>query len=651
MNRRAQVTLFMTIGIVLLIMLFVAVQFRSQIFRVDETKTIDITPSGFQGFVESCLEETALDAVQRMGDQGGFVDIPSYVADDGRRYFSLGEGAFKLPLWYFDGKETMPTIVSMEENLAYYIQSNIGDCFDNFDAFKYRYDVEQKNPPLVTGSIGENDVTVRMNFEVELSSMAGNETTQYRDFYAVVPVRLRKIYGLARDIMETENSEFLFEKTTVDLMSIDPEIPFTGMEFTCQPKRWYVQDVKQRIKDILFYNLPRSRFQRTDYPPFIASFATYEGFRGYDAERLSQGDYPSEEPPEDAYDYFHLFFDVTDDNYRDMRASVEFLPSADFEFNVKPNSNGLMKSNTMKGASKYMNFICSQFYHFTYDIRYMLRVNIFDPESLEGRGYKFSFAFPVVIRSNHPDRRATGLTVFDSPVIYSDPCTDFTTRRANIRAVGIFEGYDNVDLDKVNISYACLTDGCFLGETEAYYGTYELQTRIPTMCVGGFITASREGYLTAKKQYNGEEYFEIRLKKTAPFNVQVKKRLLTDMDTDLELAEYEKVFAYISSEEDGISYFEEFAPGEQKVLELVAEKGYYDVDFILVDTVYDQIWGGYKGNWTYDYEDAASAATGTVTLHVLEYEPKPVQQEKKFEMMDFLENNQEYKKKLAPTFS
>lgn len=649
MRKKGQITLFVIIGLVALLLLFLVINFKEQFFRVDESQAVDMTPDGFRNFVENCLTQDAQKASRLLGDKGGFVQTPDYVSQDSRRYLELGKGGPKLPLWYYEGRYKGPTMGSMETEISSYVQENLGQCLDNFTAFRNKFFVNAKGNPRVQTSINENDIAVSLDYEVELTSRRGNETTEYENFVSVLPIRLKRVYELARDILESENEEFFLEEETFDLISMNPETPVTGMDFSCSALSWRTNDVRQEIKDMLFYNLPRIRFQDTDYPAFMAQDKDYEKLRGYDAGDVTYNDVQlPDDGPADAYEYFNLFFDVSDEDYDDLRANVDYIPASNLELKITPSGNGLLESKYSEGSSEFLNFMCFQFYHFVYDLRYLVRVNIYDPMSLNGRGYAFSFAMPVIIRNNRPDRRETSYVDFSEPRVYNDPCETSTGEPLSVTAEGIFEGYNNVDLKDVNISYDCIKHGCYLGQTEAVDGEYKLVTELPELCVGGFITAEREGYLTTKKQYDGSEDFTIRLKKTSPFKVSVKKRTMDNMERDVPIAEYQKVIAHIYSEEDDVSYFEEFESGETKRLELAAEDGNYSIDLMLVDTVHESLWGGYKGNWTYDYQEASG--NDEVTFYVLEYLPRPITQDAKIDMFNYLRTNNEYREKLEPSF-
>ncbi|MFP4112067.1 MAG: hypothetical protein ACLFUO_03635 [Candidatus Woesearchaeota archaeon] len=647
MKKRGQVTLFMIIGIVLLIVLFLAVQFRKQVFDIDDEQTVDITPSGFETYVERCLENTAYEAVQSLGSQAGYVDVPDYILNDPRSHLSLGNGVFRIPYWYYQGQSRIPSFEVIQEGISKYVQNNMLECFDNFTAFRDQYNVTIKSDPFAKATIGEEDIIVSLDYDIELTSLTGEEETNYEKFAAVVPVRLKKVYELAKDIMESENENFHFERALIDLMAIHPDIPMTSLEFSCHRKEWRVDDVKEDVKELLFYNMHKVRFDRTSYPEFSEDTYQYEKFRGYDTEDIYNGNLPPNDLPSDAYEYFNLFFDVTDESYYELSAGVEFLPQVDFEFRVRPNSNGIMKSSNSKGATDYLRFLCMQYYHFVYDVRFPLKLTIYDEKSFDGDGYQFTFAFPVIIKDNRPDRRESSIVLYEEPNVYSDPCESFEAEEVDIRAVGIFEGYDNVPLRDVNISYDCIKDGCYLGKTRAVNGEYKLVSSIPDLCTGGYITASADGYMTTKKQYAGEDRFSVRMRKVNDYNVKVMKKVLGRSGFE-ELDSDERVVLSVSSEKYGTSVYEEFRPDDDKQIELLAEEGDYQLDFMLISENGDNILGGYKGNWTYEYVEAAGS--DTVVFYVLEYQPEPINRQQQYEMMLYLDDYENFGDELRPRF-
>ena len=60
-----------------------------------------------------------------------------------------------------------------------------------------------------------------------------------REFSSNVPVKLKQAYELGKKIMEAENKDLFFEDITLDLMAMNEEIPFDGLEITCKQKKWF----------------------------------------------------------------------------------------------------------------------------------------------------------------------------------------------------------------------------------------------------------------------------------------------------------------------------------------------------------------------------------------------------------------------------
>ena len=146
-------------------------------------------------------------------------------------------------------------------------------------------------------------------------------------FGAKIQAALGKTHKLAIELMETESQQMYMENITLDLMALHPDVPFTGLDFSCSPQQWVVDDVKEDVQEMLAYNFFRIRVDNTNYPPFEENTRFYERLRtrvGILREELENieyfGDTPrdtfadakakagiSDDLPEDVYDYFHLF--------------------------------------------------------------------------------------------------------------------------------------------------------------------------------------------------------------------------------------------------------------------------------------------------------------------------------------------------------
>lgn len=663
---KGQITVFIIIGI--LIVLFVGLFIYLYEAEVG-IEPIEV-PADFKPIYEytsSCLYSLGKEAVTIAGSQGGYIYFPPKIEKNPSSYLALDPyGLAKIPYWVYHGDDRIPKEEILEQEISRFIMENLNSCLQDYAPFQNQYEISELAPLNVETEMANKDVVITM---VHPMRFQGAKTIEYTDPYiTVLPVQLKKVYDTGVGMMLAENDQGFLENLTLKLMVGDPKIPFGGMDLDCSPKKWYLDDVKQEISEVIYYNLPRIRVEGTDYPPFEESMGAYsnmEDLRDEIREELSEGnsfgsiDIPKDRPA-DSYDYFNLFFHPEIPN-TNLKAIFLYDPSWGIDINAKPNDNGILSSNRMKGASKFLRFICINQYHFTYDIIYPVKVMIRDDEAFNGEGYVFQYAFNVLIDDNSPARKTFSHDLFTGYEMDAEFCDRLGSKFYDIRAIGDDEfGYED-ELRDVNISYLCLGKYCDLGQTYVIDNHYGIYTPLPD-CDNPFIMANKEGYIEGVKQLKSDEsgvnIHMTKLKKMK-FNVLKQSYSSTTMPeesrlmvTDLELGEndeivftmslynstYSKMFTINKS---GLDY-----DGQGYYIEIPEVDGLYELDVML--TRFDEIVGGYHStNTTIDYDDVIN--NDEIIFSVFEFKPSPRREELQQQMMMYMYGN-DYQEKIKPKF-
>ena len=496
----------------------------------------EITPEELmpvKSYIQACMTYTGEKAVIKLGRGGGYIELPDEIKNNKEAYIELTpNGLMKIPYWYYNGKSFIPSIEQMEKQISDYIKNNIKDCAD-LDVFKYEFNIEEKDDISVKTSINKEDVEINMEYILVLTDKSSGETTKISRFSTVLPVRLKKAYELGRNMMEAENSKMYLENITIDLMAMNDEIPMTGLKFHCGELTWDINDIKDELKSVLYWHIPHLRVKNTDYFPFLEDEKVYEKYRKYNLGYRSKGNFPEDEPtlkplpegnaPDDAYAYFHYLIDARQPK-TDLKASFYYNPEWDMDIVARPSENGILKSSMQKGQQEYLSFMCINFYHFTYDVRYPVEVSIRDDSAFNNEGFVFNYIMPVLISHNQGNRVDFGTSVFQSFGKLEPNCGEMGEEVYDIRAIGTEYGYTGIDMDDVNITYDCIKYRCYLGKTNSDGGVYRLITRLPTFCSNGFIVAEKDGYLQTKTQVLDSPDIDIEMKKLKTFNFDVVKK-------------------------------------------------------------------------------------------------------------------------------
>lgn len=644
--KKGQVTLFIIIGIVLLftVGIFVFIQ-QSRDYVNPDLIEPELAP--INNYVKECIALTTEDAVGLLGLQGGYIEIPEEIGWEKYAYIKVDrDGLFKIPLWYHNSLSRIPSVEFMENEISNYFNNNIGECLRDFAAFENTFEIKELKKIKTKTTIQQDNVFVEIDYPLKINDKGRRKVSYIREFSEAVPVRLKEAYDLAVKIMQQENKDMYFEDVTMELMTMNDDIPFDGMEFTCKQKKWYLRDIKKNIQEMLYYNIPSIRVENTDYLDFIAEESVYEKLKETTLEDITEGKYPRIEAPDDIYEYNHFLWDVKTKK-TDLIAAFSYMPEFGMNIYARPSEKGILKSGVGKGAEQ-MKFMCMNFYHFTYDLWYPIEVMIRDDTAFSFKGFVFRFGFPVLIDHNEGKRVDFGTSLFNVIIPdYNEECTDLAGQIYDIRALGSVEGLLGVEIGDANITYNCYRFSCLLGQTKADQGIYRLRTQLPSNCGHGILEATKDGYVVGKTQVLDDDYITIQMKKLKEYDFKVVKHRYFDgvISEEEEIANYSS--ALINLENDDVVNYKQYPDAENKI-ELIEDDSSYDLEIILIDEVDDLTIGGYNGEWSISFNEMYGK--DTVIFHVIEYLPKPFDDNSTYEMLKFLEENQDYKTQLRPEF-
>lgn len=651
--KRGQITVFIILGIVVLISASFYFYFRT--VRTGEFGERTVAPEEIVPvveYIETCLYDTGSVAVEFLGQQAGYIYLPDNIRLNPFAYLQIVKNSpLKLPYWYYRGQSRVPSIESMQSDISRFVEENVDVCLRKFEPLSAQFEVEKLGKAKAITKITEDDVVIKLDYLFRIENLARKSTTKFSGYLTHLPVRLKHVYELSKDIMLRENSEMFFEDVTLNLMVLNPDIPFSDMYLDCSRPMWRVSEVEKSIKGTLASNLPRIRLENTKYEPFEQQIENYEKYDKYDNIELADIeniDIP-EDLPADMYRYKQLFWRGFSKKYNNLETTFMYNTDWPIDLTVRPSDNGIMRSNTGRGPSKYAGFLCLATYHFTYDVIHPVEAVVSDPDSFQGDGYNFHFAFPVMINHNMGDRDTFTTTDFPVKDEIEGFCNEHGDRIVEIHA------RDNLlqDIDKVNITFECGRFRCMLGATKLDPPGIKLVTALPYSCSPGKIVAEKNGYWTAAEAISeSEDRVYVKLKPMIQLKISLQKFTSYNYETPEPLRARQKVSLQIINDKIGYAQFRTI-PSEDEtmsdVLELPLMDENYEVFIMMFDKDFkgnDYLIGGYQGNLTTAVDSLAPAST--ITFNVIEHLPTPL--EGSSEMMNmYLEiENEELKQKLKP---
>lgn len=191
-GKRGQITVFIIIGIVLVVSFALITTYSSLEKDVPEVSAVDA--DSMQEYVESCLSSELDYSLILLGMQGGMLNVkePYYDAEYSR-----------IPYWLYDEDELKFFIVSKENaeaDLERYLEDNIKECFQNIDVSGLDIDYSKKQADI---DILEDSVVAEMFLPIEVNK--GSAAISLDRFRVTQDVRLGKILDSARNFTFVTN--------------------------------------------------------------------------------------------------------------------------------------------------------------------------------------------------------------------------------------------------------------------------------------------------------------------------------------------------------------------------------------------------------------------------------------------------------------
>lgn len=194
-NKKAQVTLFIIVGLIILIILGVAWYYFS-----DQTQIEDKQSENYQikhqveVYVQECLEQILIPGLYLFGYQGGRFYEDQEFKQPAIFEKNLLTQERVLPYYVIEGQKTMPTLVEMQDQLANYVEKNLPLCTD-WSEFTAQGIVIQEKGPQAQAFIKKDEVTIAVNYPVQIITEEGEQ--MLGSVAKTLPFRLGQILEIA----------------------------------------------------------------------------------------------------------------------------------------------------------------------------------------------------------------------------------------------------------------------------------------------------------------------------------------------------------------------------------------------------------------------------------------------------------------------
>lgn len=589
MKSKAQITTFIIVGIILLLAAGIFLYINYTVLREPTVVPQEFLP--IKLYVEECAAEQANVAAVLLGQQGGYLTLPDEIRLNPESYVQQLEGSpFILPYWYdINDGDRIPQLEDMEEDIELYVEENIDACLGEFPEFQNQFVIERTALPEAKASISDNKVEIELDYPLDVTERGKDRIVTLQEFTTETRTKLGKAYNLAVDIMKLENQETFLENLTVDMIQTNPDFPTEGMEFSCTQK-FSKAKLREDARQMLKYNLNYVQFTNTDDVdtgiPYFENFYKFQaGSRQYSNTRVRT-------------------------NYVD-----------NLRFDVYPSRGDRIEGNNLDIP---LVGNCIKVYHHFYTLEYPVVFTITestDPDST----YIFSFATPVIVTNNLPDREQDLTLINESFASITNE--DYCSLANNELTVITIDNQTNEDIANVDINYECVAFDCYIGQTAQ--PTFEgipiaraspkLEALFPD-CISGYIVARKEGYLESAIQITPAEEELVQIEMTPLKELNYSFRIKEGITTR-GLRDDEIVFMQIENKDKNyreVLYYPSNIT-EYNTLELIKDDLSYFLDIKLVK---DELpIGGLEADWNITFEEIED--NDNVVFTIISSDPSP----------------------------
>ncbi len=466
---KGQATAFIILGIVILSIGVTIYTFREQLFaatfggELEENIVVPQQAERVKVYVDTCLESIALEGINLLSVQGGYIDlpvneVPTLVYPFGSALDLFGVGSGQVAYWFTETvagleKSQMPTKGQMENALGKYIDESLDSCLNNLRPLQNQGYSFTKEIPKSRVIINEKNVVIQTDYPITMQKEDFSFT--FGRFRKSVSTQLGSLYQVAAELMQKESTEYYLEERALDMMAVYGSIPFSGIDTECVPKTWVKTNVQKELKKIFAINFPTVRIAGSEYrenKKNHKSLIVDVLSKTTDASILFSYD---EEWP--------LLMDVVGENEEILRGKPFTAENA---------------------ASRFLlPLFCMNDNHFVYDMKFPMLISLQEGDST------FQFATLVIIDNNQPrENRVTPVIIDTESEICQYPGKELTVIVATYSADGTM-----YEVPNAHIAYKCLDQICDRGLTKADARGAALTTTFP-QCSDGLMMAEKEGY-------------------------------------------------------------------------------------------------------------------------------------------------------------
>jgi hypothetical protein len=447
-NKRAQVTIFVIIAIVIVVGTLVVYIFKDDIFSKSQGHEFGEIYENF----ENCIEQRTIHGLGILGIQGGYIETPDFKPGSEYAPFSsqLDFLGVPVPYWYYVSgngivKEQVPSMSRIENQLEDFLEKELDTC--EFSIFREQGNIIDYEVGNVDVRISNNKVNVNVgtNFNVQ----KGSSRERKSNFEVEVNSQFGALYNDAVKFYEKEKQSAMIENYTLDVLF--NYAPVVGSEINCAPEVWNPREVVNELRDGLSGNIGALKVKNNNYE------------LNHKENEYFVMDFRSD-------------FDVNFLYDKNWPTRIEIWGVEDEFMIAEP--VGMQEGLGILG-------FCYVPYNFVYDIYHPVLVQF------SSRDEMLQFPLAIVIDKNNP-RNSLAPTNLEESSELNNFCdyknTDFS----------VYTYDSNFNPIEADVDFKCFNERCNIGKTSMSGSEAVLKEQFP-QCVNGVVRASAEDYVSSEK--------------------------------------------------------------------------------------------------------------------------------------------------------
>ncbi len=538
MRKKGQVTIFIIIGIIILLGVGIFFSIRretlEQQFGTEIELAITEVPIEFRpvsSLIENCITQTATEGVTKLGERGGFINLVENgintiedTTNSDAVQFSPGS-EYSVPYWWYLSSDNQcsenceftiipgnklylkkqPAKTSIESQLEDYINNNLRTCLNNFEELiSQGFEIGEKGDIQATVTVAENDIIVYIEYPIEVER-AGKENLE--KFLIRLPLNIKRLYDIANLLTDMQAEHHIIERDVLNLI-----VGFSGVDKDKLPPMsstkfrvghivtWQKSNVQKDIKNMLTSNIQLLQMYGTrNYEPYI---------------------FPGNSLLESLYNRGMLI--PGSEEFSDLDVKFNYNPFWNIYFDL--NCDGETCKPESFASDLVDTLIGIQNYNFVYDLSFPAEVTIYDPSAFNNQGYTFKFFLEANIRAN--DVLSSDYTRIEGMSLETTMLCDENKRTSGDISINVKDYTTQQGIDDVQIAYSSYEENCLIGSTEN--GVFK--GKFPVM-LGGTVSFLKDNYLSYSQRFdtklNKKDSLDIKLKPKSSKKFTIKKKLMT----------------------------------------------------------------------------------------------------------------------------